>query len=181
MRRILTAGLTTIVFGAVTLFGDGLALAQEAEAPSPQEIEQKVREIELLMKKAERTLARSTGARKSEQSSEDAAKRFEELLNEKAQKQIGKSAVELRKAAGKGSAEASRTLERLMQEARAETAKATSEMERVLRRAGESARETEAGVRTLLEATQRSGEQARAGIQWLLEIATITQPSSGGT
>lgn len=175
MWRMMTVGLATVGFGAVSLLGGGVALAQDGQGPDPQQIEQKVREVEQLMKKAEQALARSTDTRNAE----TAAKRLEELLDEKAREQVGKSADQLREDAAAGSAEASKALERLMREARSETAKAASKMQRLLRDGDRSARDASAGMRKLLEETRRCGEQAHDGIEWLLENAV--SPPPGGS
>jgi len=149
------------------------ARAQEHGPPSPEEVQEKIRAIEKLMKQAEEALARSTSSRETAQ---EAARRLEELLEEKAQEQTGSSADELRKQAKSGSAEAAEALRRLTEEARSDAAKASSEMTRMLEEGGGSTRKATEGVRKLLEKTKKSGEQAGEGIEWLLKNAV----SSGG-
>ena len=124
------------------------AMAQEGGGPpSPEEVQEKIREIEKLMKKAEEALARSTSSR---QNAADAARRLEELLDEKAREQTGKSSDQLREEAKQGSTSSAEALKKLTEEARSDAAKAGSEMERVLGQGGGSTREAVEGVRKLL-------------------------------
>jgi len=153
------------------------ACAQEGGPPSPEEIQQKIREIEKLMKKAEQALARSTASRES---AEKAARRLEELLNEKAQEQTGKSSEQLRKEAKEGSSASAEALRKLTEEARSEAAEASAGMAGLLGEGGNSTREASEGVRKLIEKTMESGKEAGDGIQWLLKNAVSSSSSGGG-
>jgi hypothetical protein len=153
-------------------------MAQEGGGPpSPEEVQEKIREIEKLMKKAEEALARSPSSR---QDAGDAARRLEELLDEKAREQTGKSSDQLREEAKQGSTSSAEALKKLTEEARSDAAKAGSEMERVLGEGGGSTREAAEGVRKLLEKTKESGKEAGAGIEWLLKNAVSSSSSGGG-
>lgn len=149
-----TAAATALVLLA------GPAFAQDgAGPPSPEEMKEKVKEIERLMKQAEKALARSVDSRKT---SEETAAKIEKLLDEKARESTGKSADELRKMAEEGSESASQALKRLMEQAKSESSSASE------------------GVRKLLEETRQSGQGARQGIQWILDNATSQGQGGGG-
>jgi len=152
-------------------------LAQDHGQPGPEEIQKKIREIEKLMKKAEESLARSTHTRES---AKQAARRVEELLDEKARDQTGKSSDQLRKEAKDGSSESAEALRKLTEEARTEAAAASAEMARLLRQGEGSAREATEGVRKLIEKTKESGKEASAAMEWLLTNAVSRDGGRGG-
>ena len=80
-RAALCASFAASLSGAMVLLAPApRALAQETPPPSPEEIKQKVVEIEKLMKRAEESLARSTS---SKQTAAEAARRLEELIEKK--------------------------------------------------------------------------------------------------
>ena len=167
-RATLLASLATAF---VLLAPAPRALAQEGGPPSPEEIQKKVVEIEQAMKKAEEALARSTSGKHS---ADDAARRIEKLLEEKAKAQTGKSCDQLRKEARAGSEESAEALARLTREAQSEAAKAGAGIEKLLDESGGSTREASDGVRKLIESTCDSGREAKKGIEWLLEHAVTS-------
>ncbi|MCG3134450.1 MAG: hypothetical protein HMLKMBBP_01756 [Planctomycetes bacterium] len=158
MKRHGTHGISAVALAAFAALCAAYAPGARAQdhGPDPQDIERKILEIERLMKQAEESLAKASGA-KSE-TAEDTARRIEKLLDEKARQSAGKSAEELRKEASGGSKEATEALKRLMEEAKSESSKS-----------GE-------GIKRLLEETKSGGKGATDGIQWLLE-----QAQRGGT
>ena len=126
LRSLTVAAALAVLAPATSL----VALAQEhgGGGPDPQEVLKRVIEIEHLMKDAEKALARSTDANAA-RTAED---RIEKLLDEKAQAQAGKSAEQLRKDASGGSAEATETLRRLLEESKTEANAATKSVEKLL-------------------------------------------------
>jgi len=164
--------VATLVIFAVGALAGRSAFAQDAETHGPDEFRAKFREVEHLMKGAERSLARSTGVAVSEQSAKDAAKRLDELVATKAREQAGTSVEQLRREAAEGSAEAAAKLEALTREARVEIEKAAAQAAGAaqgVERSAESARDAEKGVHDLVEATHRDAVAASKGIAWLLE------------
>jgi hypothetical protein len=145
------------LLSAALLAPAGLARAQEAgHPPSPEELRQKVLEIERLMKQAEVSLARSIDTRSARERSEAA----EKLLDERARK--------LAAAGAEGSREAAETLRKLTDEVRRAAGEAS-------RQGGEAAE----GVRKLLEETHGEGQRAAREMQWILDNA-VSQRSEGG-
>jgi len=141
--------------------------------PSQEEIIQKVKEIEQLMRKAEESLARSTHARRARADSEKTAQEIEKLVNEQAQAQTGKSADQLRQEAEAGSDEARKKIEQITQDA-------TNKIQQLMESAGESGGGASDGVRKLLEETKSQGERAAAGIDWILRQSSSSSRSGGG-
>lgn len=133
------------------------ARAQE-EPPSPEEMKQKVIEIEKLMKKAEEALARSVDSKDPEK----AAKEMEKIFDEQARKQTGKSGEDLRKEAASGSSEAAEAIRKIMEESKKASAGASEE------------------IKKLLEETKQGGQGASAGIEWLLKQVKSGGGGSGG-
>lgn len=164
---------------AAVLAPAGAALAQDAGPPSPEEIKQKVLEIERLMRGAEEALARSTDTRSAAERAAQAAKK---LLDDKSRQETGKSADDLRQEAEKGSSEAKETLERLTKAADEEAREAARKMDEVLggEGAGGSSGGASGGIRKLIERVRGEGEGASAGIRWLLE-KTVRQGHGGGS
>ena len=160
-------GTFVVALAAVLALAAPTAQAQDGEPPGPDEIREKIVEVERLMKKAEATLARATS---SETSAAEAARRIEELLEKKAQAKTGKSCEQLRKEARDGSAESAEVLKRLTEEAKRDAAEAGAAMKKLVEEGGDTTRESAKGVRALIESTCESGKQAREGIEWLLRL-----------
>jgi hypothetical protein len=174
----LTTGAAAAAFAAVLLV-PVLARAQE-QGPDPEEMKQKILEIERLMKSAEQSLARSTDTRSAADRAAEAAKK---MLDEKARKETGKSAEELRKLAEGGSKEAAETLERLTKAANEESKKAAEKLTEVLGggsgspgSAGEGSSGSGQGIKKLIEKIKGDGQGASEGIKWIL-AKTKTSPS----
>jgi len=172
MKRLhqLGTGFALATAGLVGLFGAAPALAQEGGPPSPEDLKQKVLEIDRLMKQAEEALIRSLAER-------DAGKRtaeaIEKLLEQKAQDAAGKSAEQLRKEAEKGSAEAKETLQKLLTESQSEVSRMTAEQIRaIIEKAGGTSESAGESVRKMLEKIREQTQGAGEGIKWILENAT---------
>lgn len=169
--------LSAIAFAAA-LAVPSFAVAQE-QGPSPEDVKQKILEIERLMKGAEESLARSTDTRSAADKAAEAARK---ILDQKAKQETGKSAEDLRKEAEGGSKEASETLERLTKAANEEAKEAAKKMSEVL--GGDSgggaaggSSGSGRGIRELIEKIKGDGQGASQGIKWLLEKST--QKKSG--
>ena len=161
---------------ALAAFAAPRALAQEGgdAPPDADEIRKKVIEIERLMKGAEEALAKSTNTRAA---AEKAAEAAEKLLDEKAQKETGKSAEQLRDETRSGSKEAKEALERLTKAAQEEARRAAEAMTAL---GGQRAEQAGEGVKKLLEKVKGEGEGAASGIQWLLDNAVQHGGGGGG-
>jgi len=180
----LTTSAAAAAFAAFLLV-PALARAQD-QGPSPEEMKEKILEIERLMKSAEQSLARSTDTRSAADRAAEAAKK---MLDDKARQETGKSAEELRKLAEGGSKEAAETLERLTKAANEESKKAAEKLSEVLGGgsaapggAGAGSSGSGEGIKKLIEKIKGDGQGASQGIKWIL-AKTRTSPSqspSGG-
>ncbi len=160
---------------AAALAASASARAQEQGPPDLEEVKKKVLEIERLMKGAEEALARSTDTRSAEERAASAAKK---ILEDKAKKETGKTAEELRKEAESGSADAKAAIERLTKAADEEAKKACEKMDQVMG-GGSSASGAAEGVRKLVEKMKSDGDGASKGIEWLLRQFPSGAPQSG--
>jgi hypothetical protein len=166
---------------AAALLVPALARAQD-QPPDPEEVKKKILEIERLMKSAEQSLARSTDTRSAAEKSAEAAKK---ILDERAKKETGKSAEELKKLAESGSQEAAKKLEELTKAANEEAQEAAKKMTEVLgggsAGAGGGSSGSGKGIREIIEKIKGDGQGASAGIKWLLDKTRTTQgPPQGG-
>jgi hypothetical protein len=175
--------LATFAFAAA-LAVPSFAIAQE-EGPSPDEIKEKILEIERLMKGAEESLARSTDTRSAADRAAEAARK---ILDQKAKQETGKSSEELRKEAEGGSKEAKETLERLTKSANEEAKEAARRISEVLD-GGQSGGQgggasgasggSSRGIRELIEKIKGDGQGASQGIKWLLEKSSQKKSGPG--
>jgi uncharacterized protein YjbJ (UPF0337 family) len=159
--------LRAIAFAAA-LAVPAFAVAQD-QGPGPDEVKQKILEIERLMKGAEEALARSTDTRSAADKAAEAARK---ILEQKAKQETGKSCDDLRKEAEGGSKEAKETLERLTKAANEEAKKAAEKMSEVLDGGSGGSGGAGHGIRELIEKIKGDGQGASAGIKWLLEKST---------
>lgn len=167
--------LTTLALAAALLV-PAVARAQES-GPSPEEVKEKVLEIERLMKSAEQSLARSTDTRSAAERAAEAARK---MLDDKAQQEAGKSAEELRKEAEGGSKEAAETLERLTKAANEESQAAAKKLGEVLGGGGDGSGAAGQGIKKLIEEIKGQGQGASSGIKWLLDKAGQGKGSGQG-
>jgi hypothetical protein len=173
---MITRNVSTLALAAVALLlVPTLARAQD-QGPDPEEVKRKVLEIERLMKGAEEALARSTDTRSAGERAAEAARK---LLDDKAKKETGKSADDLRKEAAGGSKEAKDTLDRLMRAADGEAKQAVEKMDKVLGGGAGASGGAGTGIRELIEKVRGEGKGASDGIRWLLE-KTVKQGGKGG-
>ncbi len=186
-RVALGALLASVLSGAA-----GPALAQDSGGPSPQEIQEKIREIERLMKVAEGALARSTGTAATSSAAEDARRKLEELIDRRAQAETGRSAEKLRSEAAGGSAEAAEALRRITEAARSEAATSAHDSaaridellrQRAQQQTGKSAdelrREAESGSAEAAETLRRLMEEAKSEAQRAAEAIDEVLRSGG--
>ena len=148
------------------------ALAQDAEGPSPDEILEKVKEVDRLMKQAETSLAKALDGKAS---SEDADALIEKLLDQKSREQADCSASELRDRARSGSKEAQETLAKLIREATKEVQAQVAKRMEELAQGGQGSRSASEGIRKVLENGRSESAGVSKGIQWLLDNATSRQ------
>lgn len=182
--------LAAIAFAGALLV-PALARAQE-QGPDPEEMKQKILEIERLMKSAEQSLASSTDTRSAAEKAAEAARK---MLDEKARQETGKSSEELRKLAESGSKDAAETLERLTKAANEEAKKAGEKLSEVLggssggssggtpTGAGGTSGGSSHGLREIIEKIKGDGQGASAGIKWILaktRTSSSQSPSGGG-
>ncbi len=171
-----TDRLAALALCAALALASRAARAQDEGEPSPEDIKNKVVEIERLMRSAEEALARTTDTRTAEERSAEAARK---MLDDMAKKETGKSADELRKEAQGGSKEAAEALEKLTKRAN-EEAKKAAEAIRKIDQGGDASGAAGKGVRELVEKVKGDGKGASEGIRWLLEKAVRQQQGGGG-
>jgi hypothetical protein len=163
--------------GALLLAAPLAAWAQEHGQPSTEDIKKKVLEVERLMKAAESALASTTDTRSATERSADAARK---ILDERARRETGKSAEELRKLAEGDSDEAKKAAESLARLTQAAEEEAKKAAEKITDLGQGTAGGASKKVKELIEEIRGEGKSASSGIQWLIDNAIKDSGGGGG-
>lgn len=167
-RRLRFGSLALGACLALTSFSSA-ALAQDAghEGPSPEEVKEKIVEIEKLMKDSEQLLA---GAIDSRDPSKRSAELIKKLINEKAGGED--AADEMRKLAEQGSKEAQEKIAKLTEEA---TQEATRRMKKLLESTGGAS----GGIKKMLDSGRDQSDETGKKIEWILDNVKSSGGGSG--